>query len=71
MSVGVGLVMLQLKSDQVLAAQCHKSLFFTYGCRGGPLWIVLIQRAQVGGKATTSNLANDVSEGKVRPCTGS
>lgn len=34
MSFGIGLVMLQLKSNQVWVAQCHKSLFFTYGCQG-------------------------------------
>lgn len=59
--------MLQLNSDQVLVARRHESLFFTNGCRGG---IVLIQRTQAGGMATTSNLANDVSEGKVGPSTG-
>lgn len=37
MSVRIGLVMPQLKSNQVVVVQCHKSLFFTYSCQGTPV----------------------------------
>lgn len=69
MSFGIGLVMLQLKRDQVLVAQCQKA-YFSFMVVKGPLWIVLPQGTQAGGMATTPNLANNTLEGKGRPGTG-